>query len=347
MEIHDFRSDTVTKPTPEMREVMAQAEVGDDVFGEDPTVNKLEEKSAEMMGMEAGLFVPSGSMGNMVSVLAHCNRGDEIILGIKSHIFRDEAGGIAAIAGVNPFPLQNQIDGTILLDEVENAIRVDNEHYPITKLISIENTQNKCGGASLTVEYTQAISQLAKDNDLKLHIDGARIFNAAVNLDVAVKDLTSPADSVTFCLSKGLSAPVGSVVCGTKEFIYKAHRARKQLGGGMRQAGILASAGIVALDQMVDRLSEDHLNAKKLAKGLAEIDGLDIDLTNQHTNMVYFNLNEAVTVSPIEFENKVAEYGVLINDRTNRRFRMVTHAWVDGKSVERAIDVIAEVIANY
>lgn len=347
MEIHDFRSDTVTKPTPEMREVMAQAEVGDDVFGEDPTVNKLEEKSAEMMGMEAGLFVPSGSMGNMVSVLAHCNRGDEIILGIKSHIFHDEAGGIAAIAGVNPFPLQNQIDGTILLDEVKNAIRVDNEHYPITKLISIENTQNKCGGASLTVEYTQAVSQLAKENDLKLHIDGARIFNAAVNLDVAVKDLTSPADSVTFCLSKGLSAPVGSVVCGTKEFIYKAHRARKQLGGGMRQAGILASAGIVALDQMVDRLSEDHLNAKKLAKGLAEIDGLDIDLTNQHTNMVYFNLNEAVTVSPIDFENKVAEYGVLINDRTNRRFRMVTHAWVDGKSVERAIDVIAEVIANY
>ena len=250
----DLRSDTVTQPTPAMREAMAKADVGDDVYGEDPTVNELQAKAASMLGKEAGLFVPSGTMGNLAAILAHCNRGDEIILGNLAHTFLFEAGGIAALGGVHPHTLPNQPDGRIDLDDIREAIRPDNPHMPITRAVTIENTHNRCGGVPLTVEYTQAVGDLAHENGLSLHLDGARIFDAAAALDVDVKELTDPVDSVTFCLSKGLCAPVGSIICGSTEFIQRAHRIRKQLGGGMRQAGILAAAGIVALDEIVPRI---------------------------------------------------------------------------------------------
>ncbi|MEJ2758205.1 MAG: low-specificity L-threonine aldolase, partial [Anaerolineales bacterium] len=308
----DFRSDTVTKPTPAMREAMAKAVVGDDVYKEDPTINSLQEKAAALTGHEAGLFVPSGTMGNLASILAHCQRGDEIIVGKRAHTFLFEATGAAALGGVNIQTLPNQPDGTLLLDEIENAIRPDDPHQPISKLVSIENTHNRCNAVSLTAEYTNSAAELAHKHGLKFHIDGARIFNAAIDQNVPVAHLTKYADSVTFCLSKGLSAPVGSVLCGSSAFIQKALRVRKQLGGGMRQAGILAAAGIVALDTMVDRLAEDHRNAKTLADGLANIPGSAIEPETQHTNMVYFSLTSDIPLSLAEFREKLASHGLLI-----------------------------------
>jgi threonine aldolase len=234
----DLRSDTVTHPTEAMRQAMANAEVGDDVFGEDPTVNKLQLLAAEKVGKEAGLFVPSGTMGNLAAILAHCGRGDEVILGNKAHTFLYEAGGISALGGVHSCQLPNQPDGTLLLEDVQAAIRSNDAHQPISRLICLENTHNRCGAVALTVNYTHALGKLAHQRGLLLHLDGARIFNAAVAQGLTAKELAEPADSVTFCLSKGLCAPVGSVLCGSSEFIAKAHRIRKQLGGGMRQAGI-------------------------------------------------------------------------------------------------------------
>jgi threonine aldolase len=252
-----------------MRQAMANAPVGDDVFGEDPTVNKLQEMAAEKMGKQAGLFVPSGTMGNLAAVLAHCGRGDEVILGNKAHTFLYEAGGISALGGVHSCQLQNQPDGTLLLQDIQVAIRSKDAHQPVSRLVCLENTHNRCGAVALTAEYTRAVGELAHQNDLFLHLDGARIFNASAALGVPAIELAAPADSVTFCLSKGLSAPVGSVLCGSTEFITRAHRIRKQLGGGMRQAGILAAAGIVALETMVNRLPEDHKRARDLALGLS------------------------------------------------------------------------------
>ncbi len=263
MKLIDLRSDTVTQPTPEMRKAMADAEVGDDVFGEDPTINRLQELGADMMGKEAALFVPSGTMGNLAAVLTHCGRGDEVILGNKSHTYLNEAGGISALGGVHPYSIPNQPDGSLDLGAIKDAIRPEDDHYPITKLIILENTQNKCGGVPISVSYTAAVGDLAHTAGLKLHIDGARIFNAAVALGTTASQLANPADSITFCLSKGLCAPVGSLLCGSKEFIKKARRIRKQLGGGMRQAGVLAAAGIVALNQMVDRLERRSRQSKK------------------------------------------------------------------------------------
>ncbi|OGO18940.1 MAG: threonine aldolase, partial [Chloroflexi bacterium RBG_16_48_8] len=254
----DLRSDTVTQPTPEMRQAMAEAEVGDDVYGEDPTVNQLEMMSAELLGKDSGVFVPSGTMGNLAAILAHCGRGDEVILGHLSHTFLYEAGGISALGGLHPRTIPNQEDGTLRLEDIEGAIRPDNPHYPISRLIVIENTHNRTGGSVLSVEYTRAVAEIARRNQLSLHIDGARIFNAAVAQGVAAKQLAEPAHSVTFCLSKALCAPVGSVLCGSEDFIKKVRRIRKQLGGGMRQAGILAAAGRVALQKMIHRLGEDH-----------------------------------------------------------------------------------------
>ena len=264
----DLRSDTVTQPTPEMREAMAKAVVGDDVYGEDPTVNKLQELAAKIMGKEAGLFIPSGTMGNLSAMLAHCQRGDEVILGNKSHTFLFEAGGISALGGVHSCQLPNQPDGSIKLDDIRNAIRSDDPHNPITRLIALENTHNRCGGTYQIPAYTREVCDFAHQHGLAVHLDGARIFNAAIACGVSVKEMVSHVDSVTFCLSKGLCAPVGSILCGSREFIRQAHRIRKQLGGGMRQAGILAAAGIVALEHMVDRLIEDHIHARKLADGL-------------------------------------------------------------------------------
>lgn len=344
MEFVDLRSDTVTHPTPEMRQAMARAEVGDDVYGEDPTVNRLQEMAAEMLGHEAGLFVASGTMGNLVAILAHCQRGDEVILGNQAHTFRYEAGGISALGGVHSYQIPNQPDGTLDLDDIQAAIHPDDAHYPVTRLIAIENTHNRCGGAALSVSYTQQVADLAHRNHLKLHIDGARIFNAAVALGVPAKALAAPADSVTFCLSKGLCAPVGSVLCGSKAFIQRAHRVRKMVGGGMRQAGVLAAAGIVALEKMVDRLAEDHARAQKLAQGLQQLPGMVMDPGTPHTNMVYCSLAPEVPFDAAQAVERLKQMGVRVGQVGKRRFRLVTHYWIDDVAVERTVAAFAALL---
>jgi threonine aldolase len=327
-----------------MREAMAKAPVGDDVYGEDPSINKLQTLAAEMLGKEAGLFVPSGTMGNLASILAHCNRGDEIILGNLAHTFLYEAGGIAALGGVHPHTIPNQPDGTLLPQDILAAIRGDDAHLPPTRLITLENTHNRCGGAALSVAYTQQIGEIAREHSLILHLDGARIFNAAAALDVAAADLVAPVDSVTFCLSKGLSAPVGSVICGDAEFIHKAHRIRKQLGGGMRQAGILAAAGIVALETIVPRMKEDHLSAQTLAAGLASIPGIALDLGTPQTNMVYLSLEDAIPLNASEVARQLKSKGILVGVVGAQRFRLVTHYWVDEQAVSQAVAGFRDVL---
>ena len=335
MDTIDLRSDTVTKPTPAMRQAMAQAEVGDDVYGEDPTINRLQEVAANMLGKEAGLFVTSGTMGNLAAILAHCNRGDEVILGNKAHTFLFEAGGVSALGGVHSCQIPNQADGTLLLEDIEAAIRPDDPHDPITRLITLENTQNRCGGVALSAGYTRSVGELAHQHGLAVHLDGARLFNAAVSLGVAAKELTEPVDSVTICLSKGLCAPVGSVLCGSRDFIRRAHRLRKQLGGGMRQAGILAAAGIVALETMVDRLAEDHARARRLAGCLAEIPGLILDPGTPQTNMVFAGLAHDVQFTADQVAQRLNGHGVKVGVVSARRFRLVTHYWIDDLAVEQ------------
>jgi threonine aldolase len=344
MDLVDLRSDTVTKPTPEMRQAMAVAEVGDDVYGEDPTINRLEEMSAARMGKQAGLFLPTGTMGNLAAILAHCGRGDELILGDKSHTFLFEAGGAAALGGVHPHQLPNQTDGSLQLDDIRAAIRADDIHQPISRLVVLENTHNRCGGVALSQEYTQAAGKLAHQLGLLLHLDGARIFNAAAAWGIDAVDLAKPADSVTFCLSKGLCAPVGSVLCGSNEFIAQARRMRKQLGGGMRQAGVLAAAGIVALETMVERLVQDHARAKRLVQGLSQIDGLDLDPGTPYTNMVFLSLRDEIPLSAGEVAQRLKEKEVLVGAINERRFRLVTHYWIDDASVDQAVQAFQEVI---
>ena len=272
--IIDLRSDTVTLPSAKMRSAIAAAKLGDDVFNEDPSVNELETKSAAIMGKDASLLVPSGTMGNLVSILVHCQRGTEIIVGDKAHTFVYEAGGVSAFGGIHSRQLKNKIDGTIDIYDIKSAIRMDNIHFPKTSAITLENTHNLCNGAPLTPVYINSVSEITNDNNMKLHIDGARIFNAAVALNVDVKELVKDANSVTFCLSKGLAAPVGSLIIGNKNFIAKAKKTRKALGGGMRQAGILAAAGTFSLNNMINRLEEDHENALEMSKKLSEIKNL-------------------------------------------------------------------------
>lgn len=345
MNIIDLRSDTITQPTPDMRSAMVHAEVGDDVFGEDPTINRLQEVAATMLGKEAGLFVASGTMGNLTAILAHCNRGDEVILGNKAHTFLFEAGGIAALGGVHSYIIPNQPDGTLAMGDIRAAIRPDDAHQPITRLITLENTHNRCGGVALTPEYTQAVSELAHENGFRFHLDGARLFNAAVVQGVSASDLSGPVDSVTVCLSKALCAPVGSVLCGSIEFISRAHRIRKQLGGGMRQAGILAAAGIVALEKMVDRLGEDHTRARHLAQGLSAIPGLRLDLGSPHTNMVFLGLEEDVGLNAAQVGERLTKSGIRVGVTGERSFRLVAHYWIDDESVERAVSAFKEVMS--
>ena len=290
MRVVDLRSDTVTLPSPEMRNAMYEAELGDDVYGEDPTINLLEAKAAEQFDKEAAVFVASGTMGNLVSVLAHAQRGDEIILGDKSHIFRGEAGGSSVLGGISFHTIPNDERGMLDPDDVRAAIRPIDPHMPRTALVCLENTQNACGGAALTQDDVHSVASVAREYGLGVHVDGARIFNAAVALEAPVAELTREVDSVTFCLSKGLSCPVGSVIVGSEDYIQEARRWRKMVGGSMRQAGVLAAAGVVALDSMVDRLAEDHSNARKLSEGLAEIDGIDIDPDALPTNLVFFEI---------------------------------------------------------
>lgn len=345
MKIIDMRSDTVTKPTEEMRQAMAMAEVGDDVYGEDPTINRLQEMAAEMLGKEAGLFVPSGTMGNLLSVLNVCGRGDEVIMGNLGHTFLFEAGGISALGGVFPNTIPNQADGSLLLSDIEGAIRPDDIHDPITRMVILENTHNRCGGTVLTREYTQAVADLAHKHQLHLHLDGARIFNAAAALGVDAAQLTAPVDSVTFCLSKGLCAPVGSVVCGSKEFIKQGLRTRKVLGGGMRQAGVLAAAGIIALEKLSLRLHEDHERASRLAEGLAKIPGIRFELGMPQTNMVFPSLTDEINLSTRDVVRKLAELGVKLGAVASRRFRLVTHYWITDEDIEYTIKAFEKVLA--
>ena len=346
MEIIDLRSDTVTHPTPEMRLAMADAPVGDDVYGEDPTVNELEALACRMTGKEAAVFVASGTMGNVAAILAHTHLGDELICGYRTHIYRKEQGAMAALGGVQAQPLMEAADGTLSLEEIEKSIQSDDEHHSITRMITIENTQNMCGGQPLTPEYTQDVGALASRYNLKLHVDGARLFNAAVALGVSVEALVGAADSVTFCLSKGLCAPVGSVLCGNAEFIRLARRARKLLGGSMRQAGVLAAAGIVALNSMIERLEDDHANARQLAMGLAGIEGVQLAVDDVSTNMVYFGLDQAVPLGAAEARVRMEEHRMLIDQVGERSFRAVTHHGISAEMVDRALQILTDVVGG-
>jgi threonine aldolase len=344
MKYIDLRSDTVTQPTPEMREAMAEAEVGDDVYRDDPTVKRLEELAAEMLGKEVAIFVPSGTMGNLLALLIHCRRGDEAIVGNLSHIYLNEAGGMSALGGIQPCPIPNQKDGTLLFDDILASIRSEDVHHPITRLICLENTQNICGGVPLTPDYTREVGKLARKHGLALHIDGARIFNSAVAQKVSVKDLVDPADSVMFCLSKGLAAPIGSMLVGSQKFIGRARHLRKMLGGGMRQVGIIAAAGIISLEKMVNRLADDHVRAKKLADGLRQVRGLVVDEGSPYSNMVYLNLADDVKLDSKQICEKAQSTGILLDPENPRRFRLVTHYWIDDSSVEKTITTFREIL---
>ncbi|MCX5818675.1 MAG: low-specificity L-threonine aldolase [Deltaproteobacteria bacterium] len=343
MALIDLRSDTVTLPTPAMREAISRAEVGDDVFGEDPTINRLEAMTAERMGKEAALLVVSGTMGNVTCVLTHCARGEEVILGDGSHIFLNEAGGMSALGGIFPHTIPNLPDGTLRLSEIEAAIRGENIHFPRTRLVCLENTHNRCYGAALTPEYTAAAVSLAKSRGLSVHLDGARIFNAAAALGVDVRELTRGVDSVNVCLSKGLAAPVGSVICGSKEFIGRARRIRKMLGGGMRQAGIIAAAGIVALEEMVDRLAEDHINARRLAEGIAGIPGLKTEPGRVQTNILYIDLVDR-RFSDDQFMALLEKKGVRLSHPGLARFRMLTHYGIGATEIDAALAALRDVM---
>jgi threonine aldolase len=342
MKIIDLRSDTITLPTDEMRQAMYEAEVGDDVFGDDPTVHRLEELAARMMGKEAALFIPSGTMSNLIAVLTHTRPGHEIIVGSESHILWYEVGGASTLGGVVLRTVPNEEDARLDPDAVLRAIRPENIHFPQTTLLCLENTHNRCGGAALTVEYTAAIAQLAHQHDLLVHLDGARIFNAAIARGVPASQLTAPVDSVGFCISKGLSAPVGSLICGTGDFVLRARKWRKMLGGGMRQAGVIAAAGIVALETMVERLAEDHATARKLAHGLAGIPGIIIDLEKVQTNIVVFETPSTMT-GP-EFIQHLSERGVRVISRGGRAVRAVTNRMVNATDIDEALERISATV---
>jgi len=341
----DLRSDTVTLPTQTMREAIYHAELGDDVFGEDPTTNRLEKIAAERMGKEAALMVASGTMGNLVCLLSHCRRGEEVILGDQSHTFLYEAGGISAVGGIHPHTIANQPDGTMRLEDIEAAIRGSNLHFPRSRLICLENTHNRCNGSALTPKYMESVAKLARERGLRIHLDGARVFNAAAALGVDVKELIRYADSVSFCLSKGLSSPVGSIICGSNDFIAEARRNRKVLGGGMRQSGIIASAGIEALENMVDRLAEDHENAHRLAEGIARIPGLSIELNRIQTNIIYFDMaNDQFTAETLV--KQLSGRAVKVLQVGPERLRAVTHYGISAEDIDLALAAMSEVMAS-
>ena len=346
----DLRSDTVTLPTAAMREAMYNAEVGDDVYREDPTINRLQEMAAERLGKEAGIFVPSGTMGNVSSILAHAGRGEAVIVGNQSHIYHYEVGGASTLGGSPMVVVQTEPDGMLNPYEIEiNISDGSDEHSAPTSLLCIENTHNRCGGAVLNLEQVEQLTGLAHYQGLKVHMDGARIFNAATALGIPASTLVRSVDSVMFCLSKGLSAPVGSLVVGNREFIQRVHRMRKVLGGGMRQAGILAAAGIVALEQMVDRLAEDHETSKQLAYGLADFPQIDINVDRVKTNMVIFSVRNSKLESLGEegimhFLSKAREHGVLMGHIGQGRIRAVTHHGIDSNQITAALIRIRRVL---
>ncbi len=339
----DLRSDTVTLPTPEMREAMYHAEVGDDVYGEDPTINRLQEQAAECTGKEAALFVPSGSMGNEVAILTHAGRGQAVIAGNHTHIYVYEAGGASVLGGSPLYAVNNNPDGTLDQEQLLATIADESdEHVAATALICIENTHNWCGGKVLNSEQIQAVANIAHERGIAVHMDGARIFNAAIALGQPVSTLASHVDSLMFCLSKGLSAPVGSMLVGSQEFIRRARRNRKLLGGGMRQAGILAAAGIVALEKMVERLAEDHANCKRLAQGLADYPQVKVDPEQVMTNILIFHLRNSeqtlLTEEEVQsFLHKAREQGVLLGTMGGGRIRAVTHYGIEEQDIETAL----------
>ena len=359
MPLIDLRSDTVTKPSPAMRRAMAEAEVGDDVFGDDPTFNALEARSAELLGKEAGLFVASGSMGNIVAQLAHLGRGQETIAGKEHHMTRDEAAGHAVIVGTSIRALEDRPDGTLDLDEVDASFRdASDPHEPITGLVAIENAHAHSMGQPLTPDYTRAVADIAHRHGVPLHIDGARFWDAVVALGVRPTDLSGPADSVTFCLSKGLGCPVGSVVVGSRDFVWRARRARKLVGGGMRQAGILAAAGLIALrvgpEGMIDRLAEDHANARRLAEGLANMDGVvspggiaqpepgRLDPGRVRTNFVVFK----VARDRAAFLDALRTRGVLMVEYPYGQIRAVTHYGIGADEIDATLEAVADALAE-
>ena len=342
----DLRSDTVTKPSAEMRQAMADAEVGDDVYGEDPSINKLQQKAADLLGKEAGLLMASGTMSNLVAALTHCKRGDEIIMGDQAHMFWNESAGASALAGAQLRLVPNDPQGRIDLDDLKNAIRPKgNVHMPPTTLICLENTHNRCSGGVLTPDDTKRVADIAHDAGAKVHLDGARLFNASVSLEVPPAALVQDVDDVSFCLSKALSCPVGSVLCGSNEFIEGAHKWRKMVGGGMRQAGVLAAAGLVALDNMVERLADDHSNAKRLAEGLANIEGISVDPTSIQTNIVIFEVAESAG-NANDVINALADEGVLVTYPGQQSLRMVTHRHISASDIDEALSRVAKVMTQ-
>ncbi|MDS1838844.1 low-specificity L-threonine aldolase [Vibrio vulnificus] len=323
----DFRSDTVTRPTPAMREAMANAIVGDDVYGDDPTVNELEAFAAKEAGFEAALFTTSGTQANLLGLMAHCERGDEYLCGQQAHNYRYEAGGAAVLGSIQPQPIENNPDGTLPFDKLTAAIKPDDSHFARTKLLSLENTIN---GKVLPLSYLQEARAFVNKHNLKLHLDGARVYNAATALDVPVRDIAQYFDSMTICLSKGLGAPVGSLLLGSKEYIAKARRLRKMVGGGMRQAGILAAAGKLALTEQVAQLKVDHANAKALAQGLSELPGVHVNPDFVQTNIVFAKLDEGIDIDTIA--QKLAKESIIITPGNPIRF--VTHKDISRQDID-------------
>jgi threonine aldolase len=332
--IIDLRSDTVSLPTPAMRQAIAEAELGDDVYREDPTVNRLEAMAAEKLGKEASLLTASGTMSNLVALLTHCQRGSEVLVGDEAHIFHYEVAGAAALGGLELRTVANDSFGRLRPEDVQEAIRLPDIHHPRTGLVCLENTHNRSGGAVLTEADMEAVAQVAHRWAIPIHLDGARIFNAAVALAVPAANLARQADSVAFSLCKGLACPVGSLLCGSNDFIERARKYRKMVGGGMRQAGIIAAAGIVALDSMIDRLQEDHDNAKLLAQGLAGLPSLRLDPASGQSNMVSLQVEG---VSALEFEGRLGQAGVLVTYMGGQRLRLVTHYGIERADIEEAV----------
>jgi threonine aldolase len=333
----DLRSDTVTLPTKEMLQAILQAPLGDDVYQEDPTVNKLEDLAAEKLGKEDALLVTSGTQGNLVALLSHTQKGDEVIMETSSHTYRAEAGGMAIVGSLMSNPIEGKM-GVLDPRDVEQAIKPKNIHYPTTRLITIENTHNAAGGTCWTPSQIKAIKDVAERHDIAVHMDGARVFNAAVALNLDVKELTKHVDSVMFCLSKGLSAPIGSLVVGDEAFIERARKWRKVLGGGMRQAGVIAAPGIIALERMVDRLTEDHENARVLAEGLARIPGVSINLETVQTNIVRYDI-AGLGMDSTEYVSRLSAYGILTSG-SDTRIRMVTHRLISREDITYTLQVI-------
>ena len=342
----DLRSDTVTLPTNEMKQFIMDSPLGDDVYGEDPSVNLLQKKIAKIFNKESALFVPSGTMANLISVLTHCNRGDEVILGNKSHIFFYEAGGISAFGGVHSHQINNNDDGTININDIVSAIRKKgDDHFPKTKLICLENTHNACYGSPINTDFFNEVKNIAKKHNIPIHLDGARIFNAAIALNKSVDELTKDCDSVSCCLSKGLSAPVGSVILGNKNFISKAKSLRKALGGGMRQAGLIASAGIFSLDHMINRIKDDHSNAKILASELNLIKNLEINLNQVHTNIIFL-YNRDKTLSNQNLLLSLEKNNIKIDYKGNSKFRLVTHSGFRKEDINAVIKVFRKIFKD-